>query len=268
MKNLFLLPTDKPSRLILYSTLVNEFRLVAEPIENWKHKKHIYITSYEEIKEGDWVIESSLNRVFKSHKHGLPNYNPNKKKIILTTDPKLIADGVQAIDDTFLEWFVKNPTCEFVDLEHVIKEYVDEQDAYGYDVDYYKIIIPKQEQTEDSGIFSTSEIDELVSNEFHCNTPSFTEAIDLIAQERLRQVNVEGWSEKHDDYQVEEELAFAAATYATPNGSRVYLHSGKPNTWLWEKEWWKPSPENRIRELVKSGALIVAEIERLQRKEK
>jgi hypothetical protein len=99
-------------------------------------------------------------------------------------------------------------------------------------------------------------------------SPIFKSGVSLITEERQRQVNVEGWSEKHDDYQVEEELAFAAATYATPSGSRVYLHSGKPNTWLWEKEWWKPSPENRIRELVKAGALIAAEIDRLQRKEK
>lgn len=39
------------------------------------------------------------------------------KKIILTTDPDLIADGVQAIDDEFLEWFVNNPSCEFVETK-------------------------------------------------------------------------------------------------------------------------------------------------------
>jgi hypothetical protein len=36
-------------------------------------------------------------------------------KIILTTDQDLIKDGVQAIDDEFLEWFVKNPSCEEVE---------------------------------------------------------------------------------------------------------------------------------------------------------
>jgi hypothetical protein len=43
---------------------------------------------------------------------------PDIKKIILTTDPQLIADGVQAIDDEFLEWFVKNPSCERVEVEN------------------------------------------------------------------------------------------------------------------------------------------------------
>ncbi len=38
------------------------------------------------------------------------------KKIILTTDQDLIKDGVQAIDDEFLEWFVKNPSCEYVPI--------------------------------------------------------------------------------------------------------------------------------------------------------
>jgi hypothetical protein len=42
---------------------------------------------------------------------------PSCKKIILTTDQDLIKDGVQAIDDEFLEWFVKNPSCEFVEVD-------------------------------------------------------------------------------------------------------------------------------------------------------
>ena len=38
------------------------------------------------------------------------------KKIILTTDQDLIKDGVQAIEDEFLQWFVKNPSCEWVEV--------------------------------------------------------------------------------------------------------------------------------------------------------
>ena len=44
------------------------------------------------------------------------------------------------------------------------------------------------------------------------------------------------------------------------DGHSVYL-------WPWKEAWWKPTPEDRIRELVKAGALIVAEIDRLRRKE-
>jgi hypothetical protein len=61
----------------------------------------------------------------------------NWKKIILTTDQDLIADGVQAIDDEFLEWFVKNPSCEFVEWD---KNYNRGNEKY-----YYKIIIPQEE---------------------------------------------------------------------------------------------------------------------------
>jgi hypothetical protein len=97
--------------------------------------------------------------------------------------------------------------------------------------------------------------------------PIFKSGTSLITEERQRQIEEEGWSEKHDDWQVVEELAFAAACYAIPESSRIYLKSSnKPNLWLWEAEWWKPTPDNRIKELVKAGALIAAEIDRLKRK--
>ena len=65
------------------------------------------------------------------------------KKIILTTDQDLIADGVQAIDDEFLEWFVKNPSCEYVEViyDKDIFTYGLQTTKYGA----YKIIIPQEE---------------------------------------------------------------------------------------------------------------------------
>jgi hypothetical protein len=110
--------------------------------------QHIYITSDEEIKEGDWFIDNN-NSLKRSYKLSHVQF-ANPKKIILTTDQDLINDGVQAIDDEFLEWFVNNPSCEEVETKHIIKEYVDEQDAYGYDVDYWKIIIPKEEPKQET----------------------------------------------------------------------------------------------------------------------
>ena len=83
-------------------------------------------------------------------------------------------------------------------------------------------------------------------------------AIELIAAERRRQVEAEGYSTDHDDEHATGELADAAACYAL--GVRT-------PRWPWGTDWWKPSPDNRVRELVKAGALIVAEIERLQRAE-
>jgi hypothetical protein len=125
MKNLFLLPTDKPSRLIIHSTLLNEFRLLDKPIEDWKHKKNIYITNDEEIKLGEWVIYTKgikihCKKIDSKEDVELANIeNSGVLKIILTTDQELILDGVQDIKDEFLELFVKNPSCEEVEVEWV-----------------------------------------------------------------------------------------------------------------------------------------------------
>ena len=92
-------------------------------------------------------------------------------------------------------------------------------------------------------------------------------AIELIDDERKRQIEVEGFTPEHDDEHKYGEIAQAAACYADPcprlyegtNGEKSY-----PIDWPWDKKWWKPE-KTRIRQLVKAGALIVAEIERLQR---
>lgn len=91
----------------------------------------------------------------------------------------------------------------------------------------------------------------------------------LIAQERLRQVADEGFTAAIDD-EWDEDLAAAAACYAMPMYRREVVHdtggpTGLPVDWPWSDEWWKPTPDDRIRELVKAGALIAAEIDRLQR---
>ena len=67
-------------------------------------------------------------------------------KIILTTDQNLIADGVQAIDDEFIEWFAKNPTCELVELERAEDgQYVDyfpDGSVVEGVYENYKIVLP------------------------------------------------------------------------------------------------------------------------------
>jgi hypothetical protein len=101
--------------------------------------QNIYITSDEEIKEGDWCYDDFLKSVFQANSiMGVKTQNTSKK-IILTTDADLIDEGVQPIDDNFLEWFVKNPNCEEV--------YIFNQDVYsmGKWDRRYKIIIPQEE---------------------------------------------------------------------------------------------------------------------------
>lgn len=93
-------------------------------------------------------------------------------------------------------------------------------------------------------------------------------ALELIAAERERQITQEGWSVSHDDQHKDNELAEAAVCYAMPEKIRnaiIWNITIRFRIWPWADRFWKPSPDNRIRELVKAGALIVAEIERLQR---
>lgn len=84
---------------------------------------------------------------------------------------------------------------------------------------------------------------------------------ELIAVERQRQITEEGWTPEHDDEHVAGEMASAAACYADP----IYRPNGEvPQSWPWHPTWWKPSADP-VRNLVKAGALIAAEIDRLQR---
>jgi hypothetical protein len=103
-------------------------------------------------------------------------------------------------------------------------------------------------------------------------------ALELIKQERQRQINKHGYTLEHDDRHTQGELSNAAICYLISDPTRGYyaLHDGMDNFldyfWPWsDNEYnpagFKPTPDDRIRELIKAGALIVAEIERLQRLE-
>lgn len=92
-------------------------------------------------------------------------------------------------------------------------------------------------------------------------------AIEEVAAERQRQQKVEGWTHEHDDEHSRGEMALAAASYAYNAGQgdtgRAWNVGRHPVVWPWAAEWWKP--KDRRRDLVKAAALIVAEIERLDR---
>lgn len=87
------------------------------------------------------------------------------------------------------------------------------------------------------------------------------QAIDDVVAERNRQRDVEGWTESGDDKYTGEELAKAAASYCLANFYPVPGYP--PQWWPWDLGWWKPTSYRR--NLVKAAALIVAEIERLDR---
>lgn len=89
--------------------------------------------------------------------------------------------------------------------------------------------------------------------------------IELIEAERKRQIEEEGYDASHDWKHNSDELATAAAIYAM---TEKYRQENIMNMWPFAPEYYKPSPNDRIRELVKAGALIAAEIDlQLHRKE-
>jgi hypothetical protein len=136
MKNIHVLQTDKPSRLACdFDKLILNSRLLSPILYK---TQNIYITSDEEIKDGDWMIRGSEQPTLVT-----PNFfwdfGVRYYKIILTTDQDLIKDSVQAIDDEFLEWFVKNPSCEEVLVTNLYGDF----NPIEY---FYEIIIPKEIQ--------------------------------------------------------------------------------------------------------------------------
>jgi hypothetical protein len=141
MKNIHVLPTEKPSRLWL-NDITNKIELSHS--SDLYCAVNIYITSDEEIKEREWctdgiyLIQATPKLV---DAQGLFDRR-DWRKIILTTDQDLIKDGVQAIDDEFLEFFVKNPSCESVE--------VDEYPRFDLGKGEYKIIIPKEEPKQET----------------------------------------------------------------------------------------------------------------------
>lgn len=93
--------------------------------------------------------------------------------------------------------------------------------------------------------------------------------VELIAAERERQKVQKGWTAEHDDGHVNGELAVAAVAYALEAADLVdrrgkTLGGPIPSAWWPWEDGWKPS-KDPIRDLTRAGALIAAELDRLQR---
>src|SRR5580693_728278 len=90
--------------------------------------------------------------------------------------------------------------------------------------------------------------------------PQLSDAARDVLAERERQVSAEGWTPEHDDEHNDCEMVLAAIVYAESASGYQVTRSG---TWPWHFAWFKPTTPRR--DLVKAAALIVAEIERLDR---
>jgi hypothetical protein len=147
MKNIHLLPTDKQSKL---HKIGNELGFTEIPNDNFiAIQLHVFVTNDEEIKEGDWFYEirTRQSNVVK-RKFEFTSVNENCKKIVLTNNNTLIENNVQEVDDDFLRWLVKNPTCEEVE---VIKYEDNNSPILIKDKTFhYKITIPKEELNQET----------------------------------------------------------------------------------------------------------------------
>ena len=129
MKNIHVIPTDNKYSRLYFNINDKEYQICENEKTSTilKPNRHIYITSDEEIKDGDWFMSDynsfPMHNIKElSEREGILGWKQedlkNNLKIILTTDQDL--DGVQAIDDEFLQWFVKNPSCDEVRCNKII----------------------------------------------------------------------------------------------------------------------------------------------------
>ena len=155
MKNIYLLPTDKPSRLYYHSDLKQLVLTNKTMLREFVINQNIYITSDskfvrdEYITDGIEVMKATPKLV---DAQGLVDRR-DWKKILMTTDPELVKDGVHPIGEDFLQWFVENPTCIKVEvvygLFNPMGRQVDPNDLgqnHSKCVWKYKIITTKEEQ--------------------------------------------------------------------------------------------------------------------------
>ena len=123
MKNIYLIFSELPVRYY----------------GNHYMNQNVYITSDEYIGL-NWYLDGELIRKGVIDDEDYWSVRKDYKKIIMTTDPKLIKDGVQPIPEDFLKWLMENPKCEEV---KVVKERYLFQYPDVYD-DRNKLILPTQ----------------------------------------------------------------------------------------------------------------------------
>ena len=231
MKNLFLIPTPAETRVAIKSDGL--LFLTNHPYPNSPKfaNHHIYITNDEKfiinefITDGIEVIKASSKLV---NAQGLVDRR-NWRKITVTTDLELIKNGVQSIPDEFLEWFVKNPSCEWVEVEQPFNP---SSMVYGINTNPYKIIIPKEEPkqpktfkelfantnieptTDESGNIhynfkatkKQETLEEAAERLYPTTIDSFTDSgIDLSERDRIIFTNGSKWQQEQDKNSYSEE---------------------------------------------------------------
>jgi hypothetical protein len=204
MKNIHIIPTDQPSRLV---KIKDTFFITSSVDIPGGTFYNIYITSDDEIKEGDWFYDNHFEQICKfdvDFKRN-PNDYEDCKKIILTTDQTLIRYGVQSIDDEFLKWFVKHTTCEFVEVKKKLVEFpltfkmmytiIIPQDETGkYFADNADVIITMERPKEVR--YSEDEVRELLIKGLTHNDDKLCGSL-VTVQKEIRTANFNVWFEEN-----------------------------------------------------------------------
>ena len=238
MKNIYILPTEKSSKIgYIFESHSYHIYNTNELLNELSNPVNIYITSDEEIKFGDYIIKN--NRVAKANYNG-NELNPLWEKIIMTTDQKLIADGIQDIGDEFLKWFVENPTCEYVTVYDGL---------FGEDRVWKKyIIIPREKPKQFIGRGMKS----LIGKDLHGINPPTTESLEEAANriyppncnfqgedseyfERMAYINGGIWVMEKMYSEEDMKLSFEAGKKGYMRGSM--LHKEYYFTWKNFKQW-------------------------------
>jgi len=249
MKNIHLLKTDKPSRLFIidkskmfkseapylsFSTVGGRVHKV-EGSELYQ-PQNMYITSDEDIKEPCWCVNTIKNTWTKDiiyYQGAMPAYHfVGFKKIVLTTDEDLIKDGIQKIEDEFLEWFVKNSDCEFVDVEKML------QTRHG--IDWYDL--PNQKEGR--------EVDGIYRITYKLNIPKKDEWISPMQKFKKKNI-IDTWLEKNGNPEIEKQVELQAASLLftrLPKVSTVRDGFVEGATWMAERTY---SEEEVVNLLVK-----------------
>jgi hypothetical protein len=225
MKNIHLIKTDNPSRLHLGKSGLVLCDLVFNPTTI--NSQNIYITDNSEIKEGDWVLgdfpDNPIGKVISKYgqeftaqslngnKHGLTEYD--SKKIILTTDDQLIQNGVQAIDDEFLQWFVKNPSCERVEISYgLLKPFKSTEKGYMIHLpDNGGIIEPKESAMDKDSIdkFFDSLSDNELKEKWNKYNKHSEQENSVTISEFIKNIKQEGYICPHTKIQCDDECCLS-----------------------------------------------------------
>lgn len=184
------------------------------------------------------------------------HYEQSRVTVVDVSDPDVLAllDELEAKDKQIAEHSFENRLLANADRDiKALRQRIAELEAHQY--------LPQPLNIKDE-----YQNYEYVSGWNDCRNAAsvreHTAAIRDVIAERYRQQSVEGWTPEHDDEHCNNEMAMAAVCYINETGT-VNRNGGKPWGWPWDASWWKPNA--RRRNLVKAGALILAEIERIDR---